>query len=254
MGIALKEIIKWKDRGWWVSVEIEKRTSARKNENLVRELLDRAPERYDLDLEGRKTLNRGIFTADAEIQSLSKLLHLCKSWKGTKIYAKGNLLEMRKISRLSGQLDCAGTQAPCRSEDRHQQLAFLGCHQLGIGLLDYSLASLKKGDRYWFSYLKSEDGDYLHAALDKSELAKDIDLYQLCPRFPDATQTILEALPLRVSLRPINNRLFWVPTKRKIRTTWLSRFPPVIPCSAELYRLWLADLLDSRLPGMARKH
>jgi hypothetical protein len=234
---------KWKDRGWWVSVEIEKRTSARKKENLVRELLDRAQERYDLDLEGGKSLSRGIFTADADIQRLSKLLHLCKLWKGTKIYAKGNLLEIKKIGRLSGQLACAGTQAPCRSGDSHQQLAFLGCHQLRIGLLDYSLASLKKGDRYWFSYLKSEKGDYLHAALDKSELAKDLEPYQLCPLLPDVTETILEALPSRVSLRPINNRLFWVPTKRKIRTTWLCRFPPVIPCSAEHYRHWLEKLL-----------
>ncbi len=234
-------------------MEIAKRASAQKNENLVRELLDRAQERYDLDPEGGKTLSRGIFMVDADMQSLSILLDLCKLWKGTKIYAKGNLLETRKISRLSGQLECAGTQALCRFGDRHQQLAFLGCHQLRIGLLDYSLASLKNGDRYWFSYLKSEDSDYLQAALDKSKLAKDLEPYQLCPLFPDVTQTILEALPSAVSLRPINNRLFWVPTKRKIRTTWLCRFPLVVPCSAELYRLWLAELLDSRLLGMARK-
>ncbi len=235
-------------------MEIERRTSARKNENLVRELLDRAQERYDLDLDGGKILSRGIFTADADIQSLSKLLDLCKLWKGTKIYANGNLLETRKIGRLSGHLECAGARAPCRSGDRHQQLAFLGCHQLRIGLLNYSLASLKKGDRYWFSYLKSEDGDYLHAALDKSELAKDLEPYQLCLRFPDVTQTILEALPSSVSLRPINNRLFWVPAKRKIRSSWLCRYPLAVPCSAELYRLWLVELLDSRLFEMARKH
>lgn len=243
--MALKSTKKWKDRGWWVSVEIDQKPAARKNENRVRELLDQAQERYNLYLECGKTLNRGIFTAKADMQSLSRLLDQCRNWKETKIYANGHWLESGRIGRLQAQLKCAGTRAPCRSGERHEQLAFLGCHLSRVGFMNYSLASLKKGDRYWFSYLKSEKGDYRHAYLDKSRLAKDLEPYQWCPRFPAITSKIVARLPSAVSLKPVNNQLFWMPTGRKIRSTWMCRFPPVVPCSADHYRHWLERLLAS---------
>ena len=74
-------------------------------------------------------------------------------------------------------------------------------------------------------------------------LAKAMETSQLCPRFPAETPAIIAKLPSAVSLKPANNRLFWVPTKSKIRTRWLCRFPPVVPNSEVMYRKWIGHLL-----------
>jgi len=234
---------KWKDRGWWVSVEIDRKPAGRKNEDHARGLLDQAQERYDLLLESGQTLSRGIFNRQADMWCLAGLLESVNSWTGTSIYSKGNLLGTAEVRHLTKLLKCAGDQAGCRSEDLGRRRAYLGCHLLQIGLMNYSLASLKKGARYWFSYLRSENGSLSTVRLDKYQLANTIAVSQLCPLFPADTPVLIEMLPSKVNLRPMNDHLFWVPTKQKIRTHWLSRFPPVVPNSEEMYRLWMKKLL-----------
>ncbi|MEJ2168624.1 MAG: hypothetical protein P8X90_24185 [Desulfobacterales bacterium] len=238
-----KNTKRWKDRGWWLAVEIDRRPAGRKDEDHARDLLDGAQERYDLLLESGKTVSRGIFTIKAELRKLAELLELSNRWTGTVVHANGNRLGTEHVHQLAGLLQCAGNQPGCRSESMDDRLAYLGCHRLRIGLMNYSLACLKRGRRYWFSYLRPEKGSHLQAVLDKNALAKIMEPSQLCPLFPKNTAALIEKLPSTVNLRPLNNHLFWVPTKYKIRTHWLSRFPPAVPNSEVMYRRWIKKLL-----------
>ncbi|CAB1074378.1 hypothetical protein JY97_15790 [Alkalispirochaeta odontotermitis] len=238
---------KWKDRGWWVSVEIDRKPSGRKNEELALDLLANARDRYDLSLESGKILSRGIFTAEENMLGLANLLDIAKQWTGTIIYHKGDLLGTADVQHLGKHLKCAANQAGCRSGSLDQRLAYLGCHLVRIGLLNYSLAALKNGSRYWFSYLKSEKGNNLHVFLDKYALAKAMESSRLCPRFPDEASAIVDVLPPVVNLKPMNNHLFWVPTKYRFRTSWLCRYPPVVPNSEVMYRQWIKQLLQERI-------
>jgi hypothetical protein len=239
----VRNMNKWKDRGWWVSVEIDRKPAARKDEDRVLVLLDRAQERYDLLLESGKTVTRGIFTLKTDLQNLAELLELSNRWTGTVVHVKGNGLGTGDVHQLAGLLKCAVDYAGCRSESFDRRLAYLGCHLFRIGLMNYSLASLKRGERYWFSYIRFEKDSHLQAALDKYALAKTMESSKLCPLFPAKTSTIIEKLPSSVNLRPMNNHMFWVPTKHKIRTHWLSRFPPVVPNSEVMYRQWIKQIL-----------
>jgi hypothetical protein len=250
----LKNTKKWKDRGWWMSVEIDRKSSGRKNESLALDLLGRACERYDLLYENGKTVSRGIFTREADMLGLAGLLELANRWTGTVIYSKGNRLGTGDVHQLTKLLNCAANQASCRSENRDQRLAYLGCHLLQIGLMNYSLASLKNGGRYWFSYLKSEKGGNPHTFLDKYALAKTMATSQLCPLFPSNTPAIIEMLPSAVNLRPKNNHMFWVPTRQRIRTSWLCRFPPVVPYSEAMYRQWMKKLFSHELTRMTTNY
>ena len=224
-------------------MEIDRKPAARKDEDRVLVLLESAQERYDLLLESGKSITRGIFTLKTDLPNLAELLELSNRWTGTMVYVKGNSLGTGDVHQLAGLLKCAGNYAGCRSEILDRRLAYLGCHLLGIGLMNYSLVSLKRGERYWFSYIKFEKGSHLQAALDKYALAKTMESSKLCPLFPSKTSTIIEKLPSSVDLRPMNNHMFWVPTKQKIRTHWLSRFPPVVPNSEVMYRQWVEKLL-----------
>ena len=235
----MKSRTKWKDRGWWVSVEIDRKAAGRKDEAHARDLLDGAQERYDLLLESGKTISRGIFTIKTEFQKLAELLELSNRWTGTVVYVNGDRLGMDDVRQLFGLLKCAGIYAGCRSESVEHRLAYLGCHLSRVGLMNYSLASLKNGARYWFSYFKSEKGSHLQFTLDKYALAKTMETSKLCPLFPAKASAIIEMLPSSANLRPMNSHLFWVPTKYKIRTHWLSRFPPVVPNSEVMYRQWM---------------
>ena len=237
---------RWKDRGWWVSVDVARKPSGRKNQELALNMLDNARERYDLLLEDGKMVSRGIFTSKDDMQCLARLLDIVNHWDGTIIYHRGNLLGTAEVRHLAGHLGCAANQASCRSVSLDQRLAYLGCHWRRIGLMNYSLASLKNGARYWFFYLRTEQGDYRRAFLDKQALAKAMEPSRLCPRFPAETAAVIDMLPTVVCLRPANNRLFWVPTKYKIRTRWLCRFPPVVPNSEVMYRKWIGHLLHKK--------
>jgi len=237
-----KNMNKWKDRGWWVSVEIDRKPAGRKDEDRTLDLLDAAQERYDLLLEDGKTISRGIFTIQTDFEKLAELLALSNRWTGTVVYVNGNRLGMEDVHQLCGLLKCAGNYAGCRSESVDHRLAYLGCHLTQIGLMNYSLASLKNGARYWFSYLKPDQGSHVQALLDKDALAKIMESAKLCPLFPAKTSAIIESLPSSVSLRPMNDHLYWVPTKYKIRTRWLCRFPPAVPNSEVLYRRWMEKI------------
>ena len=146
---------KWKDRGWWVSVEIDKRPSGRKNHKIALLLLDGAQERYDLILESGKTIARGIFTFETDMVCLTKLLEVAGQWRGTAVYVSGNKLDSSEVRQLIKLLKCASNHSYCRSRSREHRLAYLGCHLVQTGLLNYSLNSLKNGSRYWFSFFKA---------------------------------------------------------------------------------------------------
>lgn len=225
-------------------MEIDRKPAGRKDEDHARDLLDGAQERYDLLLENGKTISRGIFTIKTDFRKLAELLELSNRWIGTVVYVNGNRLGMEDVRQLFRLLECAGNYAGCRSESVDHRLAYLGCHLSHIGLLNYSLVSLKNGARYWFSYLKSEKGSHFQVTLDKDALAKIMEPSKLCPLFPAKTSAIIEMLPSSVSLRPMNDHLYWVPIKYKIRTHWLSRFPPAVPNSEVMYRRWMEKILD----------
>ena len=233
----------WQDRGWWMAVEIDLTPSARNHEDRALALLDAAAERYDLRFESGKTAARGIFTRGSDMLKLARLLELTSRRTGAVVYASGNRLGTGDVHQVAKRLKCAANRAGCRATDMEQRLAYLGCHLEQIGLMNYSLASLKRGERYWFSYLKSERGAKPPIILDKPALARTMENSQWCPFFPAETPAIIGKLPSTVNLRPDNHHLFWVATGQKVRTRWLGRFPPVVPYSEEMYRQWMQKLL-----------
>jgi hypothetical protein len=243
-GRAMAALQEWKDRGWWASVEINRRASGRKGEDRAFALLEAAAEHYHLRFSSGQTVTRGIFTRQAELQSLASLLELAGRWRGTVVHVKGNRLEAAAAQRAARFVKCAAHSAPCRSGGREQRGAYLGCHLARIGLLNYSLAALKGGQRYWFSYLKTGPGGKAPITLDKAALTQAVTNSGLCPLFPAQTTAVLARLPASVDLRPDNHRLFWVATRLRIRSGWLTRFPPVVPYSEKMYRTWIEAVLD----------
>ena len=234
---------KWKDRGWWMSVEIDRRASGKKNHQKALRLLEGAQERYDLILENGKTKARGIFTHQADLINLSELIEVAGLWRATAIYVNGNeptISETRQLIRL---LKCASQHAYCRSESLEQRLASVGCHLVHTGLFSYTLAALKKGTRYWFSFYRAEKENLRTFYLKKDALQKRVYLSAACPLFPENTAKILESLPRTLDLSCREDNTIWIQTKYRVNTRWLSRFPPIVPKSEKLYNDWLIALM-----------
>jgi len=234
---------KWEERSWWVSVEFEKQRFGRKNFSKALELLGDGEERYDMILENGKTIARGIFSKDSNISNLAELLDVAGGWSGTVAHFNGRELDISMFSRLSKLLKCASSSAICRSENREMRYEFLGCHLLQIGLLNYSLKSLKKGGRYWFSFYKKEKDSKQCFILDKAALKKDSNVFALCPLFPENTNLLVDKLPLVVDLYAERDFSIWTSTKHRFRTRWTSRYPPIVPYSSKVYTRWMRRLL-----------
>jgi hypothetical protein len=244
---VVKNTTKWKDRGWWISVDIDKRPSGKKNHQNALLLLDGAQERYDLILENGKTKARGIFTRQADMFLLAKLLEVAGYWRGTAAYVNGNELGASEVRQLIKLLRCASNHSYCRSGIREHRLSYVGCHLIQTGLLYYSLNALKKGARYWFSFFRAEKENPRSLFLKRNALFKRVFISATCPLFPENTSPILESLPVSVNLSRREDNAIWIQTKYRINTRWLSRFPPIVPKSEEVYKDWLRDLLFSRL-------
>ena len=238
---------KWKDRGWWVSVEIDKRPTGKKNHQKALRLLDGAQERYDLVMENGKTNARGIFTRQADMFNLAKLLEVAGHWRGTAVYVNGNELGTSEVRQLIKLLRCSSNHLYCRSGIQEHRLAYVGCHLTQTGLLHYRLNALKKGARYWFSFFRAEKENPRMFILKKAALFKRVFIAAACPLFPEDTMTIVESLPESVNLGRREDNAIWIQTKYRVNTRWLSRFPPIVPKNEKLYKDWLSDLLPSRL-------
>jgi hypothetical protein len=237
---------KWKDRGWWVSVDIDRCASGKKNLSKALQLLDDAQERYDLILENGKTKARGIFNRQADLTGLSKLIEMAGLWRATAIYINGNEPKISEIRQLVRLLRCASQHAYCRSGSRERRLASVGCHLVRTGLLSYTLDALKKGTRYWFSYYSTEKENPRSFYLKRDALHKRVFISAACPFFPENTAKIMESLPGILDLSCREDNAIWIQTKYRVNTRWLSRFPPIVPKSEEVYKEWLSNLLYSR--------
>jgi hypothetical protein len=250
---VVKKKNKWKDRGWWVSVEIDKRPSGKKNHQNALLLLDSGQERYDLILENGKTKARGIFNRQADMFLLAKLLEVAGHWQvaghwhGTAAYVNGNELGASEVRQLIKLLRCASNHSYCRSGIREHRLSYVGCHLIQTGLLYYSLDTLKKGARYWFSFFRAEKENPRTFFLKKSALFKRVLVSAACPLFPENTTTILESLPVTVDLSSRADSAIWIQTRYRVNTRWLSRYPPIVPKSEEVYKDWLSNLLTRDL-------
>ncbi|MFC1812595.1 hypothetical protein ACFL03_07875 [Thermodesulfobacteriota bacterium] len=235
---------KWKDRGWWISVEFSKLRSRRKNFSTALELLKGGIERYDMILENGKTIARGIFSNEADMSDLAELLEMTAGWKGTAVHANGRRLDAHTTNQLRKQLKCVSENAPCRTKNNERRLDFLGCHLMQIGLLNYSLKSLKDGNQYWFSFFRQGNGSKQRFFLDKNALTKAACMAELCPLYPQNTEAKADKLPLVVDLYEEKGFTIWVSTKDKIHSRWLSRYPPVVPRSEKGYNQWIKKRLN----------
>jgi len=233
----------WKDRGWWVSVEFEKQRFNRKKFSKALALLGDGGERYDMILENGKTMARSIFSKDSNMSSLAGLLNIAGRWTGTVVHVNGQKLDASVLNRFNKLLDCTSQDAFCQLQNKEKRYEFLGCHLLQIGLLNYSLRSLKKGARYWFSFYKKEKGSNQCFILDKAALKKDFGVSELCPMYPENTKLLIDKLPLVVDLYAERKFTIWTLTKHRFRTRWASRFPPIVPYSSNVYECWMRRLL-----------
>lgn len=235
----------WKDRGWWLSVEINKKASGKKNHAGARKILDTASERYDLLLDSGKTMARGIFTREADMNSLSRLLNAVNRWTDTMVVIRGKELGGRELAMFSRLLLCAARSRPCSKHNGEGTPEYLGCPLNKIGLMNYSLADLKNGARYWFSFFKPETDSAMRFYLDKNKLANTMIVHSMCPLFPQNTVELLDLLPTSVNLSNHNQRHRWVMSRYRIRSRWLCRFPPLVPYSETVYRKWMKNLIGS---------
>jgi hypothetical protein len=121
----------------------------------------------------------------------------------------------------------------------------VGCHLVQTGLLSYTLNALKKGARYWFSFYRAEKENPRTFFLKRDALFKRVFISGSCPLFPEDTMTIVESLPVTVNLSLREDNALWIQTKYRVNTRWLSRFPPIVPKSEEVYKDWLSNLLLS---------
>jgi len=249
----------WKDRGWWVMVEILRGPGCRKNVERAIAFLDAAGERYDLVLENGQTASRGIFTSKEagdqkawlehkptssdDLLLLSALIGCAAELPGSKIFVRGDRLDAAGARVLARMLACVARDTPCRGEVRDERWSFLGCHLIGVGLLNYSLQALKAGDKFWFSFLRREAAFQAKWNLCKFELLDAFRTARLCPLFPQETGATIERLPAAIDLERESDRGLWVETGRMLRTRWLCRFPPVVPYSETKYQQWITSAL-----------
>jgi len=138
----------WKDRGWWVLVELQRSPMCRKDIARALALLDSATERYDLVLEKGQTVARGIFLIGDEPALLSELLNHTNESLNGKVFVRGEQLDRVGVKMLGNMLACVSKDPLCRSEDKDKRWSFLGCHLVGVRLMDYSLQALKEGGRF----------------------------------------------------------------------------------------------------------
>jgi len=136
---------KWIDRGWWLSVDINKNSSSRKYQGHALGLLEMAHEHYDLQMESGKTIVRGIFTAKSNLENIAKLLETVNRWTDRTVFIKGRKLSGSDMALAINCLICAASCPPCQIGPAGQQMNYLGCHLMKIGLMNYSLAALKNG-------------------------------------------------------------------------------------------------------------
>ena len=232
----------WKDRGWWMSVEINKKPIGKRKHTDALNLLETAHERYDLMLESGITIARGIFTQKSDMCNLAKLLEMVNPWKDTAVFAQGRRLSRREAAHFSKYLICAAdiTSSQCKSAERG--LDYIGCHLMKIGLMNYSLAALKNGATYWFSSFIPDSDSNGKFSLDKNKLAHSMEISKLCPLYPTRTKAVLDRLPDSVNLCDNFHRQRWVLTKYRFRTSWPRRYPPIVPYSDSVYRHWMRNI------------
>jgi hypothetical protein len=205
--------------------------------------MDSATERYDVVLEKGQTVARGIFLMGDEPALLSELLsHANQSLNG-KVFVCGEQLDRAGMKDLANLLACVSKAPHCKSEVKDRRWAFLGCHLVGVRLMDYSLQALKAGGKSWFSFLRREAAFKAKWNLDKFKLLDAFRTARLCPLFPPETGALIERLPADIDLERESDRRLWVETGRMLRTRWLCRFPPVVPYSETKYRQWIGSVL-----------
>lgn len=236
---------KWIDRGWWLSVDINKNSSSRKYQGHALGLLEMAHEHYDLQMESGKTIVRGIFTAKSNLENIAKLLETVNRWTDRTVFIKGRKLSGSDMALAINCLICAASCPPCQIGPAGQQMNYLGCHLMKIGLMNYSLAALKNGARYWFSFFRPDTESARRFNLDKSELEQSMKIYELCPKHPPNTNDLLDRLPANVSLDDKLQRQRWVLLKYRFRTSWPGRYPPIVPYSESVYRSSMKTLVLS---------
>jgi len=228
-----------------MSVEINKKQSGKRNHTNALILLETAQERYDLLLESGITMTRGIFTPYCDMLSLARLLETVNRWSDTVVYCQGRRLDRVDVSWFTKFLLCASNSSSSRCEKAKKNPDYFGCPRMKIGLMNYCLASFKNGAQYWFSYFKPENDAAIRFYLDKNKLANSMKVPELCPLFPQNTTAVLDLLPSTVNLADNFQRQRWVLTKYRLRTRWLSRFPPLAPYSESIYRQWMNNLIGS---------
>lgn len=232
------------DRGWWVSVEFNRTARGRKGFDEALNLLERAAEHYDMIIHDGKTVCRGIFTKEDNMGELGRLIGMVKGWSDSVIHWNGLKLDGVGPGNLKKALECSVSNAPCRSKESRNARAFLGCHLSRIGLLNFSVSSLIRGKSYWFSFMKDDSGGRIR--LDRERLRESVFEYEFCPIFPQDTLELLDRLPHEVDLDRRGDRDIWTVPKKRVRSQWLSRFPPIIPRYDRRYELWMIRLIEQR--------
>ena len=104
---------------------------------------------------------------------------------------------------------------------------------------------IEKGGKVLVFFFRSRKGEPPNVFFKKNALFKRVLISATCPLFPEDTMTIVGSLPVTVNLSRKEDNAIWIQTKYRVNTRWLSRFPPIVPKSEEVYKKWLNNLLLS---------
>jgi len=242
----------WKDRGWWMSVDIIRQRSAKKKYDEALDLQGLG-ERYDLILDNGKVLARGVFTPANDLNQLAKLLLMIEKWSGTEIHIRGKRIDCSKCWSMAQIFRCCAGMAPCQCESAEKHLTYIGCHKVKypISLLHY-LPNLNLKERYWFEfYEKARDDVYEPYYLDKKALKQAVEsandgLSLHCPRFPAQSLSLIDLLPVKVDFRRGDARWWRLERSRKKNRNQQQK-KIIVPRSPEIYRRWICQWLRSVL-------
>jgi hypothetical protein len=241
----------WKDRGWWLSVDIVKKRSSKKNYDEALSLLGLG-ERYDLILDNGKVIARGIFTRSNDLEQLANLLVMIEKWSGTEIYIKGTPIKRSKCWNLARILRCSAALPPCRHESTEKRFKYIGCHntKYPVCLLHY-MPNLNLKERYWFEFYEQVSNDrYSPYYLNKARLIRAVEaanegLSIYCPMFPFHSLSLIDSLPARIDFNRGDAR-WWLQGRCKKKNK--DKKQTIIPRSPEIYRNWIWHWLRNTFP------
>ncbi|MBN1472947.1 MAG: hypothetical protein JW925_14325 [Syntrophaceae bacterium] len=243
-------VVKYVDRGWWLSFDIDKTRHLRKREfPRVMTLLSQG-ECYELIHDDGSSVIRGIYMYQASLlKPMVELFLITSEWSGVEIHLRGNRLDSTQKHLVGKMFACARRDAPCTVQNPETRFLFLGCHlkDSRIGLSGFFPSCFDTGP-YWFSFFEQDEKNRDLFLLNEFKLKNAITELSMCPLFPPRSWQMIRLLPKQINFNCLADIEMWVPTNSVSWANNKKHISSVIPRSPKRYNKWLMTLLEASFP------